>query len=214
MRAIYAVDVGKTSEPPNFAWARVEPDEGSQAVCSSVRDLVSWLEHDLERGLDVALGFEAPLSIPVPEDASELSRARTGEGRRAWSAPAGSTVAVLGLHQAAWVMQKLLEGTRYTHAFTLDPRRWPPNGSEKVFFCWEAFVSGEAHGSHEQDAVTAVMEFLKHENDLAIANAVTASRPFSLIGAAALWSGWASSPDVLHEPALVIKPMEPFRGAV
>lgn len=215
MRAVYAVDVGSTrSSPPRFAWARTEPEAASAVpTCSDISALVRRLERDLRSGCSVALGFEAPLFIPVPENVNDLSRCRIGEENRAWSASAGSTVAMLGAHQAAWILRALYESGAGACRFTLDREEWPPTTPEPILFCWEAFVSGKAHGtSHEQDAVTAVMEFLEHEDDLAAANAVTASRPFSLIGAAALWSGWASSPGMLHEPALVIKPTKPYRG--
>ncbi len=76
-------------------------------------------------------------------------------------------------------------------------------------------MSGDAHGtSHAQDAATAAKEFLRQEQDLEAANDVTTSHPFSLIGAVALWSGWTSSLDVLHQPALVIKPTDPYEGPV
>jgi hypothetical protein len=37
------------------------------------------------------------------------------------------------------------------------------------------------------------------------ANAVTADRPLSLLGAALLWSSWSADLDLLHSPCLVIK---------
>ncbi len=86
-------------------------------------------------------------------------------------------------------------------------------------FCWEAFVSQAAHsvslaGADVQDAATAAKEFLISEDDLGAANAVSAKRPLSMIGAAALWSGWATDPAVLHEPALVVKPLMPHEGPI
>lgn len=216
VRVIYAVDVGKTREPPNFAWARVGSEGDRDIIASSdIRILISRLEHDFKRGHSVALGFEAPVFIPIPESADDLSRGRKGEGSRSCFAPAGSTVAMLGVHQAAWMLRMLSGSCGNACTFTLDWKEWSPTASEQVFFCWEAFVSGDAHGtSHAQDAATAAMEFLRHEHALAAVNAVTTSRPFSLIGAAALWSGWTSNLDILHEPTLVIKPTEPYRGPI
>jgi hypothetical protein len=43
------------------------------------------------------------------------------------------------------------------------------------------------------------------------ANAVTADRPFSLLGAALLWSGTTDDLDRLREPCLVIKARPPTR---
>ncbi len=214
MRAVYACDVGGTRSG-KFAWARVEPETGSGVTGSSdIRVLTAALERDLKQDYSIALGFEAPLYIPVPESSDDLSRGCTGEGSRAWAAPAGSTVAMLGVHQSAWLLRTIFRSCGRC-ALTLDWEAWPPTASEPVLFCWEAFVSAGAHGtSHVQDAATAAMEFLRYEYALAAANAVTASRPLSLIGAVALWSGWTSSLDVLHEPTLVIKPKEPYRGPI
>jgi len=216
VRAVYAVDVGKTQRPANFAWVRVEPEDATKLVGShDIRTLASRLKQDLKHGYDIALGFEAPLFIPVPEDADNLSRGRSGEGNRAWSAQAGSTVAMLGIHQAAWLLRVLRRSCGDSCELTLDRRKWPPTGPSPILFCWEAFVSGSAHGaSHVQDAATAAVEFLRSEDTMMAVNAVTAEQPISLIGAVAVWSGWVESLDILHSPTLVIKPAEPYRGRI
>lgn len=223
-RIIYACDVGsthaKSGKLPKFAWARVEPGTNSGVVGSSdIRALAAEIEKDIRRGYSIALGFETPLFLPVPESADDLSRGRQGEGNRSFAAPAGSAVATLGAHQAAWLLRKLLLSYGGACAFTLDPQEWPPIASGPVLLCWEAFVSGVAHSTseeqaHIQDAATAAIEFLKNEHCLTSANAVTAEHPFSLIGAAALWSGWTTNLQVLHEPTLVIKPTEPYEGPI
>lgn len=216
MRAVYAVDVGKTREPANFAWARVEPEYATEVIGSSdIEVLVSKLVHDLERGYNVALGFEAPLFIPVPEDAADLSRGRAGEGSRAWSAPAGSTVAMLGVHQAAWILRSLYRLRGGKCRLTIDRTEWREAVSQPMIFCWEAFVSQGAHGnSHVQDAATAALEFVELEPELADVNVVTAEQPLSLIGTAALWSGWTDDISNLRAPALVIRPTEPYLGSI
>lgn len=216
MRAVYAIDVGKTREPANFAWARVEPENATEVIGShDIQVLVCKLVHDLDRGYSVALGFEAPLFIPVPEDTADLSRGRAGEGSRAWSAPAGSIVAMLGLHQAAWLLRALYRSCGGICELTLDREMWHEPASRPIVFCWEAFVSQGAHSeSHVQDAATAAVEFVKLERDLAETNIVTAEQPLSLIGAAALWSGWTDDINYLRKPTLVIKPTEPYREPI
>lgn len=134
-------------------------------------------------------------------------------------APAGSAVATLGLHQAAWTLRKLFLSCARECAFTLDWEEWPPADSQPLLLCWEAFVSQGAHsasltGADLEDAATAAKEFLISEGDLEAANAVRTEHPLSMIGAAALWSGWASDSDVLHEPALVLKPLMPYEGSI
>lgn len=218
-RVIYACDVGTTlTKPgklPKFAWVRVEPGTGTEIVGSSnIRTLVTKIEKDLGCGYSIALGFEAPLFIPVPESADDLSRGRQGEGNRSFAAPPGAAVATLGVHQAAWVLREIFSSCSGMCTFTLDAQKWSSATSRPLLLCWEAFVAGTAHSkseeqSHIQDAATAAMEFLDKEEHLMGANAVTAEQPFSLIGAAALWSGWKTDLQALHEQTLVIKPSKP-----
>ena len=76
-----------------------------------------------------------------------------------------------------------------------------------------SFVSGNAHSdTHVYDAATAATCFSLNENNLDQVNAVTAERPLSLIGSAALWSGWTNNVAALHSPSLVIMPAEPYKG--
>ena len=220
-RRIYAVDVGSTrngerGQPPNFAWARVDPQMPEGLVGSfDIELLCDRLVADLKARRSVALGLEAPLFIPVPTAASKLSRGRKNEGSRSFAAPAGLAVASLGLHQAAWILRRVSECCSNSVSFQVAPTAWPPNADAMVLFCWEAFVSESAHSpSHITDAATAVMDFLAHESDLASANAVTAEHPLSLIAAAALWSGLAVGPEMLREPTVVLRPAVAFRGVV
>ena len=89
---------------------------------------------------------------------------------------------------------------------------------------WEAFVSGsgkpifawhpadpnkdcqECRLLHQSDASIALAAFHKaFEADHPV-SAVTANPSISLIGAAALWSGWTTSAQMLHEEAFVVRP--------
>jgi len=224
MRVIYACDVGTTRPARKgrqnrilgaaFAWARLSPEEPSVVrVSQDIERLVIELGNDMLAGKSVALGFEAPLFIPVPNSAENLSRRREGEKDRAFSAPAGLAVAALAVHQAAWVLSTLRRTCKDGCTFTTDWKAWPPSGEQQTLFCWEAFVSGKAHSdTHVYDAATAATCFSLNESNLDQANAVTAERPLSLIGTAALWSGWADDLAVLHSPSLVIMPAEPYKG--
>lgn len=218
-RIIYACDVGTTrcSEKtglPSFAWARVNPEDGVIQVSSYIDKLVQQLESDIRQGCSIALGFEAPLFIPVPEDWKGLSKGREGDGNRSFASPVGLTVCTLGIHQSAWILKRLYESSSGKCDFTLDWQRWPPRGYRPVLFCWEAFVSGAAHSErHQMDAATAVNFFYRHETNLQDAREpVSAEKPLSLIGIAALWSNWVSDLEFMHKPTLVMKPKEPFRG--
>ena len=162
MRAIYACDVGSTlSTVPKFAWTRILPERSTEVIGSSdIRVLASFLEDDLRGGRSVALGFEAPLFMPVPDRAEDLGRGRAGEGSRSMFAPAGSAVATLGLHQAAHILRRLFLSCGEECTFTLDWAERPPRGSQVVLLCWEAFVSQAAHSTstthaHLQDATSS-----------------------------------------------------------
>jgi hypothetical protein len=215
MRNIYAVDCGNPRKG-NFAWTTVLPD-GSPQGSADIDCLVEYLVRDLNSGYSVALGFEAPLFVPVPEDADFIGRARQGEGNRPFSAGAGCGALVVGLQEVAWVLRAIrnqLEKERSV-CFSTSLADWPPPEGSQTLFLWEAFVSGDAHSSeHVRDAATAAVEFLAQEHTLANANAVTAQCPLSLVHAAALWSGWSGDTDSLRTPALVIMPQASYEGAI
>ena len=214
-RTIYACDCGSPRRG-NFAWAVVSPD-GPPQGSDDINCLVEYLVRDLNAGHSVALGFEAPLFVPVPGAVDDIGRARQGEGNRPFSAGAGCGALVVGLQEVAWVLRGVrhqLAQERPVH-FSASVTDWPPPDSPQTLFLWEAFVSGCAHSEeHVRDAATAGMEFLAQEQTLADANAVTAQFPLSLVHAAALWAGWSNDTNSLHAPALVIMPQAPYQGAI
>lgn len=216
-RRVYAADIGSTRTDSmrrpgsGFGWARLL-DTGEIEGSHAITDLAASVTRDLRAGYTVALGFEAPLSIPVPADAERLCHGRAGDGNRSCTAPAGLAVSALGLHQAAWVLAEIRTalGTKATAVrFAHDAAEWP--ATEQTPFCWEAFVSGPAHSKdHVRDAATAVTAFSAVEADLASATTVRAERPLSLIAAAALWSGWLTDTKALHTQTAVIRPTAPY----
>ena len=107
--AIYCADVGSIKQG-NFGWAREEVPAGDierHRGGTEIAELVGVLFEDLSAGVPVALGFECPLFVPVPEDPFRLGAARPGEGSRPWSAGAGTGALTTGLVQAAWVLTEL-----------------------------------------------------------------------------------------------------------
>jgi len=220
MSVIYACDVGTTlSDPPNFGWVRVERTaDGEPPVpvgSRSIEALISSLKRDFDKGNSVALGLESPCFLPIPREANDLSRGRTGDGNRSCFAPVGAAVTTLGLHQATWILGRISSAT-VTHEFTTDWRDWPP-GNRRLLLLWEAFVSGPAHSPDNnplEDAATAAVHFLEGERDLSDLNSVTAFPCLSLIHAAALWSGWTEDVTGLDKPLLVIRPDDQFQGEI
>jgi hypothetical protein len=215
---IYAVDVGSTLNGRNgvaFAWAKVPLSGGQPNTSIDPVELANSVASDLSSGRSVALGLEAPLFIPVPADVNRLSRGRENEGDRSWAAPAGGYVAALALHQGAWLLARIRAECNKCKCsefeLSVDPARWlSDKGAQLVLFCWEAFVSGEAHKDHRRDAATAAMYFHAHQAELI--TAVTAENPLSLFGCAVLWSGWSTDLTLLHRSLLVLRPDLPWIG--
>lgn len=201
---VFAADVGSVKSG-NFGWACNElafagTDERERSRPSA---LAAAIVRALADGRTVALGFECPLFVPVPNDEMALGRARSGEGNRAWSAGAGTGALATGLVQAAWV----LDATRRQRP---DDRLYVDWGefvqAGQGLFLWEAFVSGSGKGtSHVDDAALAVTAFQAALPNPRSASSVTAERPLSLIGAAALWSGWSEDPALLNTASVVIR---------
>lgn len=167
--------------------------------------LVDALTADLHTARPVALGFECPLYIPVPAEAQLLGKARIGEGNRSWSAGAGSGALATGLVQACWVLRALRERV------TDEPAHvdWPSfKRARRGLFMWEAFVSAKAKATdltHHGDAAIAVERFFAVLPDPTTADELDAPSPFSLIGAALVWSGWSDDVELLRRKCLVVK---------
>ncbi len=181
------------------------------SISLSIDALVKNLSDDIENGKSIALGFEAPLFMSVPDQSDDLSRGRGNEGNRAMFAPAGGFVATLAIQQVAWVLEKI---SKYNNRlkYTLDANDWPPLPKSQTLLLWEAFVSGPAHRTHTQDAVTAATFFGDNETRLSTqTNEVTADNPLCMVHVAALWSGWASDIDRLHKNCLVCRPKMPYK---
>lgn len=206
---IYCADIGSVPSG-RFGWARSDADDAAierHRGGSEIVDLVEAVADDLVTGRGIALGFECPLFVPVPEEALRLGAARVGDGNRSWSAGAGSGALTTGLVQVAWILSELRKRMP-TVSPTLEWSDFAPAGGG--LFLWEAFVTGGAKAAtHVDDATIAVATFREALPDPPTANAVSAERPFSLLGAALLWSGWSDDLQLLHAPCLVIKAAPP-----
>jgi hypothetical protein len=168
-----------------------------------IGDLVDAVAGDLADGVPVALGFECPLFVPVPEDPLRLGAARVGEGNRSWSAGAGTGAMSTGLVQAAWVLRSHREHAPAERAF-LD---WPAFAeAERGLFLWEAFVTDKAKATtHVDDAYVAVQCFVASLPNPFEANAIQEPRVLSLIGACLAWGGWDDEAELLGAPCLVLR---------
>ena len=216
-RVIYACDVGSIAKK-NFAWARVVPGTEKPYAHCDIDELVRHLSEDAKVGMSIALGFESPLFMPVPDKSKDLGRGREGDGDRAMFATSGATVTTLGIQEAAWVLKKLHDQAPETLRYTIDWRTWPPAENKQTLLLWEAFVSGAASSAnmdktgHEWDAATAAVFFRDNERILNSVNAVTAENSLCLVHAAAMYADWTQNVADLHRSCLVLKPQRPCEG--
>jgi hypothetical protein len=210
---IYCADIGSVPRG-RFGWARADAAETGVETHrggTEIIDLVDAIAEDLDAGRTVALGFECPLFVPVPEEAMRLGMARPGEGNRSWSAGAGAGALATGIVEVAWVLSEL-SGLRPQTRFHLDWHEFERAG--EGIFLWEAFVTERAKATtHVDDAAVAVAAFCTALPDPMSSNAVTAERPLSILGAALLWSGSSDDAEALRRPCLVIKAKSPQLAA-
>ena len=217
---IIAVDVGSVKK--NFAWAGLDLP-GREPIGEGGRHpegAATAVLEALGRGVQVALGFEAPLMVPVSPIGIEdgwltLGQARQGEaadGRsRPWSAGAGSGALATGIVQLAWVLERIgsaLPGLRCT----THPQPWLAGDAQ--LFVWEAFVSGPGKPvpagitQHAADAAAAANTFALRFEAAALAHSDVTCAPstsFNLAAAAAMYAGLMIAPDELRAPLQVYR---------
>lgn len=116
---ILGVDVGSVRRKGGFSWSSADAAVRGEDDPSALVDVVVAA---LDSGRRVALAFECPLSVPVPDPSDgawkDLGRARAGEGNRSWSAGAGTGALATGLVQLAWVLGYLREHARRAPSVT------------------------------------------------------------------------------------------------
>ena len=210
--AICCADIGSVRNH-NFGWASVRGDRhrGGKEIGGLVEEVV----RSLAAGVKVALGFECPLWVPVPDDPTGLTAGRAVDGNKPWSAGAGAGALAAGLTETAWILREVRRGLGDKGASQpsayLDWNEFA--GAETGIFLWEAFVTGAAKAAgaeedgHTADARIACEEFAARLPDPTSGSVDEPAHAVrSLIGAAVLWSGWSEDLDLLRTKCLVVKP--------
>ncbi|HPF99369.1 MAG TPA: hypothetical protein PLE77_04825 [Kiritimatiellia bacterium] len=202
--SVFCADIGSVKKG-NFGWAG-QMGNGDVATGTDITDFTVRIADELRKRRKVALGFECPLFVPLPDDPMSLTKARSGE-KKAWSAGAGSGVLATGLTQTTWVLQKVRLAIDAPPQAFLDWASFA--NAESGLFLWEAFVTGQAKGSsHVEDAEIAVQTFHSALPNPKKANVVSETQVFSLIGAALLRAAWSDDLNLLSAPCLVIQAHE------
>lgn len=212
---VYACDIGSVKSG-SFAWSRATSHQDTPTASSDIDELLIQIVRDARSGASVALGFEAPLFMPIPLLSSALSSGRNGESSRSMFAPAGASVTTLALHEVAWILRSLQQQIGSILGFTIDWRKpWRSSSGAAKLLVWEAFVSSSAHSdTHERDAITAARHFIDYEHHFAEVNAVTCENPLSLVHCAAMFAGWSRDINALHGDCLVLKPAVAYDGPI
>jgi hypothetical protein len=195
MIAVGVVDVG-SPKAGKLGWAILPPNA---EVCQG-RDLDDFIERmaDLSAHWPAAVGFEAPMFVPLRREALATLTRRQGEGTRPWSAGAGATVTTAALGVVSYTLARLRERLPVALA-SVDWRSKPREHGDVLFF--EAFVSQAAKGEdHAHDALIAAEAARTHlEPDTPGPSAIEEDDIFSTLGAALA---------LLSMPCLVVKPAQ------
>lgn len=207
---VYCADIGSIAKG-NFGWARLESDVGSMGCDRRIDQMVEHLATDIHAARPVALGFECPLWIPVPEASSELGMGRPNEGSPSWSSQTGGCVLATGLAQVSWVLREVKVRVPEVRGFV----KWADfmSAADYRTFLWEAFVSGaakadrEASDSHTRDAETGARRFAEFVDDpVENCREFVPTTPFlSLMGAMMIGAGWTDDGDLLRTAPLVVR---------
>jgi hypothetical protein len=196
---VAVIDIGRAD---NTGWA-IDGPTPSQG--KSIDECVDALAVALDEGA-LALGFEAPMFVPLHRDAKKLTRARNGESNRAFTAGAGSAALVCGLVVVPYVLKKLRERAP-TATATLDWKT-PLDGSGHILL-FEAFVSHQPKGDdgrHIRDALLAIEKFREGMgNPAEFQSAINEQECLNLVGAALLRTGWTTDINILSQPCLVVR---------
>ncbi|HEX6667768.1 MAG TPA: hypothetical protein VF081_14375 [Solirubrobacterales bacterium] len=208
--AVYCADIGSIAKG-NFGWARLEPSVGLMECGRDIDEMVEHIAKDLHTERPVAMGFECPLWVPVPEASSELGMGRPNEGSPSWSSQTGGCVLATGLAQVSWILREVKVRASDVRGFVEWPGFMAAVGCR--VFLWEAFVSGaakadrEANDSHTRDAETGARRFAEFINDpVGNCQEFEPTTPFlSLAGAMMIGAGWIGDASLLQTVPLVVR---------
>jgi hypothetical protein len=201
---VAVVDIGKPGK--NLGWfLDTSPLRSGGDIDQCVDALASALTVS-----GLALGFEAPMFVPVREKPGELLKARANEClngiNRPFLAGPGASVLVTALVVVPYILSRLRKKVPEATA-TLDWHKPPSAPLQLLLF--EAFVTDQRKDNiqrHVEDAELAVKKFRVGMKDpSALKSDVEEPETFNLLGAMMLRTGWSSDPRILTKPCLVVR---------
>lgn len=199
---VVCADLGSV-KAGNFGWFAGLSD-GTECKGADIQELADCVADLLTRGKRVALGFEAPMYVPLRDDVLTLTSKRQGETNPNWIGGPGASVLATGLAQVPWVLAAVKERMHGSTNASLDWGEFDLGAAQ--IFLWEAFVSGAAKGkSHIDDAKIAVRAFRDALPNPGSNTEFSEPKVLSLLGAYLLRTGWRTDVSVLSERCLVVK---------
>jgi hypothetical protein len=211
--AVACVDVGSIVKH-HLGWAVIE---GAGATHGrDPADVVGTSSSILNRGLQLAIGFECPLYVPVRDNPLELTCCRKGERYVNWCGGPGGAVLSTGLVQAHWILTRIARAAPGIRGTT----RWSEFASGNCqLLAGEAFVTSKdgrrpdlkrfrigRMGGHEHDALTGAATFVERLDSGAAVESDLESEPsMSLIAWHLLSCSLSADRSLLTEPCIVIK---------
>jgi hypothetical protein len=196
---VAVIDIGRRE---NTGWA-IDGPRPSQG--NLIDDCIDALAVALDEG-SLALGFEAPMFVPLHRESSNLTRGRVGESDRACTAAAGCSVLVSGLVVVPYVLHKLRSRSP-TATGTFD---WTaPLTARGQLLLFEAFVTHQSKidkDPHIRDAKLAIGKFREGMRDpRSLQSAIHEPSCLNLMAAALLRTGWTTDLAILSQPCLVVR---------
>jgi hypothetical protein len=206
---VFCADVGSIARD-SFAWARRIPGADGEELHrpESIESLAASVAHVLRDGEPAALGFEAPLFVPVPENPDRLGKARPCDAPSpSWSSSVGASVLATAMVQIPWTLKFIHERVPDLRVYV----QWPLFAEQQDgLLLWEAFVSGIAKGeTHEEDARSGVQAFCEQLPNPGDPGATETERPFSLLAAAAIWAGFDLPIEATRDGCLLVRATYP-----
>ena len=200
---IAAVDVGKLT---NIGWWRLFDGQGVGG--QDLYELRLLLAGDIIERRPLALGFECPLFMPLPEVTAGLGRQRVGDAGKPWCIGAGATSMAFGVQQAVWLLREIRRRLPTTVRGTQQWDLFVDGRADVVV--WEAFVTGKskdrnAVDGHVLDARAAVAELARRLDSDDLTSDIEDRDVLSLAGAALLRSEMTSDPSELSHPSLAVR---------
>lgn len=199
---VFCADIGSVAKN-NFGWY-VSYENGATDSGASIDSLGTSVADSINLKRQVALGFEAPMFVPLRDNPVTLTSRRQGETNPNWIGGPGAAVLATALVQVPWLLRDIKEKLTVDAEATLDWNKFSDNLIS--LFLWEAFVSGDAKGnSHIDDARIAVEAFKGSLPNPMFNNAIVEPVVVSLLGAALIRTGWSSNIQLLSKSCLVIR---------